>query len=409
MKKTLLILALCLPSIGFMQTWTDLNSGITNDLEDIYFADNDNGWAVGRQGKIIRTTNGGTSWSTQNSTTTKDLNKIFMVNSSAGYAVGDGGTVLKYNGTTWSTLSIGFSQDMYGVYFLDASTGWVSGDWGCIKMTTDGGSTWTTQMNNSIYSNTFNDLHMLSSTEGWAVGSSGRVLRYDGTNWTSVSNPASSNLNDLHAVSFTSSNDGFMSGQSSGMYYWDGSGWSTFNTDLSSNSYHIYDVHMISSTLGYAATTPGFGGQGIILKYDGNSWAKDYEYGGMNSELFTGITSTSNGNIYVVASTGMIKMKSSGGSVPTGITKNRIKGTELSVYPNPSSTLFVFNFPLSEASNVSLSITDIQGKIIKMTNEKRMASENNSIAVDGSSFENGIYFYTLTTSNSSITGKIIKN
>ena len=225
MKKALLILSLCLPVLGFTQTWADLNSGITNDLEDVYFVDNTNGWAVGRQGKIIRTINGGTSWSTQNSATTKDLNKIFMVSSSLGYAVGDGGTGIKYNGTSWSTLNISFSQDMYGVYFLDATTGWVSGDWGCIKMTTDGGSTWTTQMSNSIYSNTFNDLHMLSATEGWAVGSSGRVLKYDGTNWTTVSNPASNNLDDLHAVSFISSNDGFMSGESSGMYHWDGNSW----------------------------------------------------------------------------------------------------------------------------------------------------------------------------------------
>ncbi|PBQ34223.1 hypothetical protein CNR22_21430 [Sphingobacteriaceae bacterium] len=407
MKKVLLILSLCIPAFAFTQTWADLNSTITNDLDDVFFTDNNNGWAVGRQGKIVRTTNGGTTWLEQNSGTTKDLNKIFMVSTGAGYAVGDGGTVIKYNGTSWSALNISFSQDMYGVFFLDASTGWVSGDWGCIKMTNDAGATWTTQMSNSIYSNTFNDLHMLSETEGWAVGSSGRVLKYNGTNWTNVSSPATANLDDLHGVSFTDSDEGFMCGESSGMYHWDGNSWSTYNTALPNNSYHVYDVHMVSATLGYAAASPGFGGQGMVLKYNGNTWVKDYEYPGSGTELFTGITSTPNGNIYAVANTGIIKTKSSGGTA-TGLIKNN-NAINLSVYPNPFVSTFVFDFPVKEKGEVSLTIKDVTGKILKSASEKQLLHGNYSIAIDGSNLPSGIYFYTLTSSNFSQTGKIIKN
>ncbi len=406
MKKALLILSFCFPVLGFSQTWSDRNSSISNDLEDVFFIDNNNGWAVGRQGKIIQTTDGGSTWSEQNSGSTKDLNKVYMISTSNGYVVGDGGTVLKYNGSGWSALNISFSQDMYGVYFLDASTGWVSGDWGRIMMTTNGGSTWTTQMSNSIYSNTFEDLHMLSANEGWAVGSSGRVLKYDGTNWNNVNNPATANLTDLHGVSFISSNDGFMVGESSTIYHWDGSSWNTNNTALSSNSYHVYDVRMINGNLGYAATSPGFGGEGIILKYNGSTWVKDYEYTGMNSELFTGITSTPNGNIIAVASIGIIKMKS-GGSTPTGVDGIETDQKNVSVYPNPFSSNFVIRLSQAGSEHVSLSLTDLQGRVLKAFYDKTPGG-NSSISVDAGDLANGIYFYTLTTSDTSITGKLVK-
>lgn len=406
MKKVVLILVFSLPIIGWAQTWNDQNSSITNDLEDVYFADNSNGWAVGRQGKIIRTTDGGANWSEQNSGTTKDLNKVFMTGTTNGYAVGDGGTVIKYNGLTWSALNISFSQDMYGVYFLDANTGWVSGEWGRIMMTTNGGSNWTIQMSNSIYSNAFYDLHMLSATEGWAVGSSGRVLEYDGTNWTNIANPATSNLTSLHAVSFISSNDGFMTGESSSVYHWDGNTWSVHNTALSNNSFHVYDVHMVNSSLGYAATSPGIGGGGVILKYNGSTWTKDYEYTGMNSELFTGITTTPNGNIIAVASTGLIKMKTSGGN-PTSLNENKISKKDVTVFPNPFSTSLNINFTLKKRNLVTFTIKDLSGKELFIS-ETFLNSGVQQIIADGASLPSGFYFYTLSSPEQFLSGKLLK-
>jgi photosystem II stability/assembly factor-like uncharacterized protein len=406
MKKTLLILSLCLPVLGFTQSWSDQNSSITNDLNDVAFVDNNNGWAVGRQGKIVHTTNGGATWAEQNSGTTNDLQRVSMVSSTSGYAVGATGTVIKYNGSTWSTLNISFSQDMYGVYFLDSNTGWVSGDWGRIMMTTNGGSTWTIQMDNSTYSNTFRDLAMLSATEGWAVGSSGKVLKYNGSSWSSVSNPATANLTDLYAVGFSGSGNGFTSGQNSTMYQWDGSSWNTQNTALPDNSFHVYDLCMLSSSLGYAVTTPGFGGGGVILKYNGNTWASDYAYTGMNSELFTGVTATPNGNIYAVGATGMIKMKGTGGTTPTGIAINNANASGLQVYPNPFTSAFTISLPASENGNVTVALKDLTGKLVKTSST---AVTNSTIVMDGNDLTSGLYFYTVITPHTIVTGKLVKH
>src|SRR5688572_15775267 len=94
--QTAAFMLLLTPAFG---QWNDQNSSVTNDLEDVYFINQNEGWAVGRQGKIVHTTNAGATWAAQNSGTTYDLNKVHMLNASFGLAVGEHGTVLKYNGS----------------------------------------------------------------------------------------------------------------------------------------------------------------------------------------------------------------------------------------------------------------------------------------------------------------------
>ena len=43
-------------------TWSPLTSGTTNALHDVYFFDATQGVAVGEQGLILRTTDGGAGW-----------------------------------------------------------------------------------------------------------------------------------------------------------------------------------------------------------------------------------------------------------------------------------------------------------------------------------------------------------
>ena len=378
--------------------WTDQTSGISNDLNDVYFINNSTGWAVGRQGKILYTNNAGATWTLQNSGTTNDLNKVFMVNASTGYVVGDGGKTLKYNGSTWSTLSIGFSQEMQGVYFLDANTGWISGDWGRIMMTTDGGSSWTTQVDNSMYSNLFYDLHMISASEGWAVGTSGRVLKYNGSFWNNVSTPATG---DLYSVSFNSSSDGIMTGENSKVYYYNGSSFVEHSTSLPDNSFHVYSVTSVSPSLAYAATTPGFGGGGIILKYNGSTWTNDYTYTGMWSELFYGIHFPTSTKGYAVGAGAMIKSFGSG----SGIFDEENESSTISIFPNPcGGNNLTIDFAEINADNTSLFVTDILGKQVYNTN--KLVGGSNLIQFPHSLIQ-GTYIVKINTANKQFTKKFV--
>lgn len=58
--------------------------------------DDQTGYAVGEDGTILKTTNGGTNWSGQSSATSNILRSVYFPgNTLTGYAVGDGGNILK--------------------------------------------------------------------------------------------------------------------------------------------------------------------------------------------------------------------------------------------------------------------------------------------------------------------------
>ena len=62
-------------------------------------------WAVGQNGTIYHSSNGGGSWSPQVSGTSEDLNGVFALTADEVYAVGSGvpnGTLLCYDGVSWS-------------------------------------------------------------------------------------------------------------------------------------------------------------------------------------------------------------------------------------------------------------------------------------------------------------------
>jgi photosystem II stability/assembly factor-like uncharacterized protein len=404
MKKIVQCAAFMLLLTPAFGQWSDQNSGISNDLEDVFFINQQEGWAVGRQGKIIHTTNAGATWTQQNSGTTSDLNKVHMVGANFGLAVGDDGAAVRYNGTSWSATSSGTSQDLYSVFFIDANTGWIGGDWAIIKKTTNGGTSFSAESTSSM-SNTFSDIHMFSATDGWAVGSTGAVWRYNGSNWVTQTTPESGGTgSQLHAISFSSPTNGFFSGDDSKIYRWDGSSWTQYSTSLPDNSFHIYDVQVLSENLAYAVTTPGFGGEGFILKFDGNTWNTDYEYTGMNSELFSGVSFPAANKGYAVGAGGMIKTK---GTAAAGIDENA-ELMALNAYPNPFAGEVTIGYTLREGNDVAITVSDISGKTLSTELLAHQGAGQHEFQFDGSALGNGIYYVKVVSGNSAATVRIVK-
>jgi photosystem II stability/assembly factor-like uncharacterized protein len=76
--------------------WRQVQSGVTANLNDVYFTSPTSGWAVGDDGVIIRTRDGGITWTDVRSKTTHKLEKIVFA-AGRGWAIGFGGTVLTYH------------------------------------------------------------------------------------------------------------------------------------------------------------------------------------------------------------------------------------------------------------------------------------------------------------------------
>jgi RHS repeat-associated protein len=101
-----------------------------------------------RRGLTYTTNDGGKTWTRINDIVASDLKKIQMVTTTVGYAVGNEGIVVKTadGGNSWDMLPL-YTNNVTGklndLYFISNSQGLIVGDDGTIITTTDGGITFT--------------------------------------------------------------------------------------------------------------------------------------------------------------------------------------------------------------------------------------------------------------------------
>jgi photosystem II stability/assembly factor-like uncharacterized protein len=79
------------------RTWRPQVSGVAEDLHDVRFFDDAEGWAVGRDGVMLHTADGGRTWAEAGRVTTHSLERLFTVGRRA-WAVGFGGIVVALKG-----------------------------------------------------------------------------------------------------------------------------------------------------------------------------------------------------------------------------------------------------------------------------------------------------------------------
>jgi photosystem II stability/assembly factor-like uncharacterized protein len=193
-------------------------------LRGISFSDVDNGWAVGDQGTIVHTTDGGTTWVKQESGITEHLQDVEFLNNQTGIAIGVFAALLKTDdgGEHWTDISkkikeeekeLQFFIDQGGVpveeeesaveeeldfveegmpvlepllndiFFVDSQNGWIAAEEGNIFYTPDAGNTWQKQespSNEDLFAVCFKN-----PQEGWITGLNGLLLHTQdgGTTW----------------------------------------------------------------------------------------------------------------------------------------------------------------------------------------------------------------------------------
>lgn len=202
-------------------TFTAQDSGNSNNLFGVSFADSKNGWVVGDKGTILRTKNGGGNWDdiTQNNPDRgHDLGDVVFVDAMNGWAVGAGGTILHTTdgGDSWelqkSSLPVATAPPLLAVAFPDLMTGYAVGFEGTILATKDGGKLWEFQPSVTFEPNsgTLHDVAFVDTMRGWVVGFTDIILATTdgGDTWTEEKHPSGPQDN-ISGVAFPDAGNGY--------------------------------------------------------------------------------------------------------------------------------------------------------------------------------------------------------
>ena len=162
--------------------WEQVNSPTRETLNRVFFSDSQTGWAVGENGTILHTKDGGTSWLIQNSTVSGNVADVFFLNDRLGWAIAWNVTSLPLGSVLLKTINGGdlWSAENFkaaniflrSVSYFDSLNGWMSGSDGTIVYTTDGGVQWTNAQLDTTQFTQFPviDLKFADRKNGYASG-----------------------------------------------------------------------------------------------------------------------------------------------------------------------------------------------------------------------------------------------
>jgi len=297
------------------ERWSAQRTAASGDLVAVYFTSAESGWIAGDNGFLASTGDGGRTWKRYPLGTTEDINEIYFRNDENGYLVAgtktfitrDGGRTWKETriydpadfrgvvpeflsirfadrrrglaigsllnsrgdvvdslimrtadgGETWRRVSVPARVELFHLDFNGSDRAWVVGDEGLILASTDSGATWKVQTSGTkmpLYNVDFRD-----DEEGYAVGKAGTILRTEngGARWEKVN---SAYRETLMRVNFADDKNGWIVGYGGAVLRSSDKGrtWVRQSSGTATNLYGLF----ISKKYGWAV-----GAGGILLTY----------------------------------------------------------------------------------------------------------------------------------------------
>jgi photosystem II stability/assembly factor-like uncharacterized protein len=275
-------------------TWADY-------LRSVYFISPDTGFAVGWEGLLVRTTNGGVSWQSK-SINNGRFDHVYFIDNNVGYAtvapneygLASGGIIRTTDaGNTWSSISPSESRrSITRIHFGAESTGFAVGVYGAIFKTTNRGDNWITVHHHPVHY--LYDILFRNKYKGWAVGSNGQVLKTTdgGESWNRNVINQTSTYNSLF---FLSDSIGWAVGKNSIIKTSNaGDTWAQHNS-----SFEINSVYFLDSSIGWAGTQDG---KILFTSNGGVNWSAKYSHSAPIYKIYfvnskTGFAGSDNGRI----------------------------------------------------------------------------------------------------------------
>ncbi len=319
-----------------------------NALYAIDFANADTGSAVGANGAIVHTWDGGENWNDRDSPTNETLNGVSYGSARHVWAVGMGGTIVHSamaGETEWETQDSPVGVDLYAVSMLNADTGYVAGDNGVVLYTANGGGASANQPPGEFWREMPVDgqyLHMSQVPVNLS--------------WTASVDPDEDPIVYLLRVWISDTT------------LWHDT---TFTTTLLNRSINfpmpsldslIYDVYW---------TVQATDGEDSVFAANGQ------------------------GHFFVWMDVGADNQP----SLP--------REFSLSAYPNPFNPTTTLSLSLPVSSEAVLRVFDVTGRLVTETRLGRLEGGSHEIAFDGSALPSGVYLATFETPTARVTQKLV--
>ena len=152
------------------------------ELTDVFFLNADLGWAVGAQGVIIRTTDGGKSWSEISQAFSLAASELSLSQKFRNMRSGvrSSSTGIADGSSDYNPIRCRFES----VHFVDEKHGWVAGGYevpyvgrsrAVVMRTQDGGLSWEAIKN--LVVPRFSRIHFSDPVSGWAIGKTGNLFQ----------------------------------------------------------------------------------------------------------------------------------------------------------------------------------------------------------------------------------------
>lgn len=340
-------------------------------LFDVSFSDAQNGLASAK-GRVLRTTNGGSSWSEVKTTGMKDwIYGLTHKPGGASVGVGQYGVFLNSsNGASWNSGSTNAEKHSgRAVFFIDDNTGWFAGHNGYILKSTNGGSSWqkiqgTGDDNDPVYAQDYEDIAFANDKVGLAVGMRGIISRSEngGDSWTTIDADWAINEtnDDIFAVEFLDTNTAIFVG-ALGLIRKSDDGGKSWRSIKSPVSFTFYDVEFIDAQHGYIAGTFGT----ILYTADGGENWSVQPTGTLNSIFRLSFTDVNHGwAAGAVGAEGFIMNTTQSGQTAIEERSSFIDvDFQLSnAYPNP----FTLNSRAESVSHIQLDINVPKTESVKV-------------------------------------------
>ena len=286
-RSAILVVAFCLLSTSAHAAggWAAQRSGTFAWLRAVHFSDERAGWAVGGNGALVSTADGGRNWKVRARPTEDTLRDVFFNDALNGwlvcersvYALARAEEARSYllrttdGGETWSRVAVTAGDAgvlLARVVFATPERGWAFGEMGALYSTRDGGATW--QRRRAPTQRFLSGAHFLDASRGWLVGAAGTVLRTadGGETWRAISSPALSATARLNAVWFADPARGWAVGQR-GRIVATGDGGNSWRPQASGTEADLTDVKFLNAREGWAV-----GAAGTVLRTTdaGETW-----------------------------------------------------------------------------------------------------------------------------------------